>query len=108
MKVHQLTRGALIVAIAGILSTGCVATVRPARYEVVYVEHPPPVERVEVIETRPGVEFVWIPGYWRWERQEYMWSAGHWERGPRVGAVWVRGRWRHSHRGWYLVPGHWR
>jgi hypothetical protein len=107
-KVHLVTRVALIVVVTGALSVGCVGRVRPVGYEIVYVEQPPPVERIEVVETRPGVEFAWIPGYWRWERREYLWSQGHWERVPRMGAAWVPGRWQHGRRGWYFVPGHWR
>src|SRR5208337_4672249 len=26
----------------------------------------------------PGVGFIWIPGYWAWDGQEYYWVPGYW------------------------------
>jgi YXWGXW repeat-containing protein len=90
------------------LLVACSPHPRHARYEVVYVDRAPPTSRVEVITTRPGAEFVWVPGYWRWDRNAYLWVGGNWERAPHARAVWIQGRWRHSNRGWYWAPGHWR
>ena len=96
-----------IATVALALLVGC-APRHPARYQVVYVTREPPAARVEVVTPRPGVEFVWVPGYWSWERNEYAWAPGHWERAPHARAIWVPGRWRRDRRGWYFSPGHWR
>jgi len=95
-----------IAAVALTLLAAC-APRHPARYQVVYVTREPPPARVEVVTTRPGVEFVWVPGYWSWERNDYAWAPGRWERAPHARAVWVAGRWRRDRRGWYFSPGHW-
>jgi len=80
----------------------------PLRHQLVYVDREPPAARVEVVTVRPGAEFAWVPGYWRWERNDYAWAPGHWERAPHGRAAWVAGRWRRDRRGWYFAPGHWR
>ena len=87
---------------------GCASNPRPARYQVVYVRRPPPAMRVEVVPAPPGPGFGWVGGYWRWDRDAFIWTPGHWEAAPRAHAVWLNGRWRHDRRGWYWVPGHWR
>ncbi len=75
---------------------------------VVYVEEAPPPARVEVIPVRPGVEYVWIEGYWSWNNA-YVWVPGRWDHPPRRNLHWVPGRWRgNKHKGWYWEPGHWR
>jgi hypothetical protein len=94
-------------ALAALL--GCATQPRHARLEVVYVDRAPPPVRTEVVTVRPGgVEYAWVPGYWRYERSDYIWVGGVWERAPRANARWVAGRWRHTGRGWYWAPGHWR
>ena len=84
------------------------APVGRARFGVVYVDRAPPADRVEVITTRPGPDYAWVTGYWRWEGGNYAWQSGHWERAPRAHARWVRGGWHHDRRGWYYSQGHWR
>lgn len=74
---------------------------------VVYVERRPPPERVEVALASPGPGFVWIRGYWRWERNDYRWVAGRWTRPQRGYRRWEPGRWRQSHHHWYWVEGRW-
>ena len=103
----SLTRTTLP-ALALALLVGCATQPRRARYEIVYVDRAPPPVQVEVVTVRPGVEYAWVPGYWRWDRSAYVWVGGTWERAPRARAVWVQGRWRHHNRGWYWAPGHWR
>jgi hypothetical protein len=86
------------------LSTGCPPP-PPGR---VYVRLAPPVPVVDVVGVAPGPEFVWIPGYHRWEGDRYVWVPGHWDRPPRPGGRWVRGHWQHDRGGWFWVEGHWR
>jgi hypothetical protein len=89
-------------------SVGTTACAPPPPPGVVYVARRPPGERVEVIGMRPGPGYVWVRGFWRWERDDYAWITGHWVLAERGFRDWVPGRWRHNHRGWYYVEGHWR
>jgi hypothetical protein len=63
----------------------------PARYEVA----PPP---------RRG--FVWVPGYWDWNGNQYFWIGGHWER-VRPGYVYANPVWVQGPGGWHLERGGW-
>src|SRR5262249_26678615 len=101
----RLTIAAVIVAIA----TGCVPLPAPGA-GVVWVRFGPPEPRHEVVvvEDRPGPDYIWVAGYYRWDGAVYAWTPGRWERPPRARAVWVTGRWYHERRGWYWVEGHWR
>ena len=75
----------------------------------IYVPKAPPVAIVETRPAAPGAEFVWIPGYHRWEAGAYVWEPGRWERPPHAHGRWVAGQWRHHpHNGWYWTEGRWR
>lgn len=70
---------------------------------------PPPPPRV-VIPPRPygHSDWVWRPGYQRWDGNRYVWTPGDYAAPPRRGARWVPGHYRHTPRGYYWVEGHWR
>jgi hypothetical protein len=74
----------------------------------VYVPIAPPVAVREVRPVTPGVGYVWIPGYHRWDGHVYGWVDGRWERPPRPHAVWVAGRWHRNSHGHYWIEGYWR
>src|SRR5262245_21780281 len=68
----------------------------PRRYEtrrVVYVDVAPPEPVVEVVSSAPGAGYVWIPGYYRYDRGTYLWVGGRWEFPPSGRRVWMTGRW---------------
>ena len=92
-------------AAGAVLTAGCPPPLPPG---AVYVRVGPPVPVPEVRVVAPGPDFVWIPGYHRWDGGAYVWVGGHWERAPRPHVVWVPGHWKHSSRGWYWVEGRWR
>ena len=97
---------AVLATLAGPV-TGCVVYTRP-RPGVVYIAEAPPPVRVEVIPAAPGVGFVWIRGFWRYNGGRYAWVSGRWERPVEGRREWVAERWVHDRNGWYLVEGHWR
>ena len=68
----------------------------------------PPHAVVEKRPVRPGREYVWIPGYHRWDGHAHVWVAGRWEQPPRPHAVWVAHKWEHRKGGYVLVEGHWK
>lgn len=83
------------------------ATIPSAQAEVIYVHRGPPPLRHEIIVRRPGPDFEWQAGFWRWDGRDYIWVPGHWE--PRHGRHgWVPGHWAHRHGDWFWVEGHWR
>jgi hypothetical protein len=89
------------------LSVGCARNPHE-RVAISYVNREPPPERVEVISTSPGQEYVWIKGHWAWRHDDYEWIGGHWVRGENNAREWAPGRWEHDRQGWYWVEGHWR
>jgi hypothetical protein len=87
--------------------SACYVNPRP-RVGVAYVMRQPPAERVEVISTRPGVEYVWVAGHWGWRRDNYEWISGRWVIPERGFHEWVPGRWERDRGGWFYVEGRWR
>ncbi len=67
---------------------------------------PPPTPR-EVRPEAPSPDHEWVPGYWRWNGERYLWSAGRWERPPRPGQHWVQPQWMRHGGDWIFVPGLW-
>ena len=75
-----------------------VVKVKPVRANVVVVKKP----------NRPGVNYIWIEGHWKWnkKRNAYVWVDGRWAK-RQGNKKWINGHWRKSKRGWIWVPGHW-
>jgi len=80
----------------------------PAPTATVEVNVAPPAIRFERRLPRPGVEFVWVPGYWHWRGGAYVWIGGRWDRPQEEGAIWITPRWRHHGHRWVFEPGRWR
>ncbi|HZQ50952.1 MAG TPA: YXWGXW repeat-containing protein [Bryobacteraceae bacterium] len=74
----------------------------------VYVRIAPPPVVIEHPPVRPGPNFIWIRGFYRWDGARYVWVPGHWVVPPRRHTVWVDGHWVHRRGGWFWVEGHWR
>ena len=73
---------------------------------VVLKAAPPPV-KVETKPSRPGPDYVWVGGYWRWSGTKYVWQSGRWQRPSASGKVWVAGRYVRRPHGYVYVSGHW-
>lgn len=80
----------------------------PAGVAYVFVRIGPPPPPREVIVARPSPRHVWIPGYYRWVGERYVWERGYWALPPRPRAVWVPGHWAHRRRGYVWIAGYWR
>lgn len=96
---------------AGVLAVGatgaCAANPRP-RVGLEYAMREPPRERVEVVPTSPGREYVWVKGHWGWRRNDYEWIPGRWAVPERGYREWEPGRWDRDRNGWFYVEGRWR
>jgi hypothetical protein len=56
----------------------------------------------------PGPNYVWVPGFHRYDGRAYVWVPGHYVVPPHRHARWVPGHWAHRRGGYVWVEGHWR
>jgi len=66
---------------------------------------PPPL-RTEAPTLKPGPEYAWIPGYWKWGGINYEWVEGRWAKAKK-GKAWVPGTWEQVGARWVWKPGKW-
>jgi len=74
----------------------------------VVVRIAPPRAVVEHRGHAPGRDYVWVPGYYRWEGNHYTWERGRWDKPPHGHAKWIAPRWSHQRNGYVFSEGHWR
>jgi hypothetical protein len=55
----------------------------------------------------PGDGYIWTPGYWDWDGNEYDWVPGTWVEAPEVGDLWTPGYWGWDNDGYYFNEGYW-
>ena len=67
---------------------------------------PPPMKK-EIRTMKPGPQFIWISGHWKWSGNRYSWVQGHWVKN-RPGRHWVAGHWERRGPRWVWIKGHWR
>jgi WXXGXW repeat (2 copies) len=99
----MLRRALITCAVTSMLGLGVLAA--KAR---VYVSVAPPAAVVETPGTAPAAGYVWTPGYYRWDGNNYVWTGGVWVVPPHRHAHWVAGRWVHHHHQYYFQEGYWR
>jgi hypothetical protein len=86
-----------------------VASLTVPAFAQVYVNVAPPAPISEAQPVSPGSGYTWVPGFYRWDGSQYVWTHGHWMRPPQSGQVWVPGHWVESPHGrWHWRDGHWR
>lgn len=72
------------------------------------VNAPPPMPR-EYMPPKPtdqGV-VVWVPGFWQWNGENYIWLRGAYVQPPIAGQNWTPGHWVRQHGEWYWIAGFW-
>ncbi len=82
----------------GLVANSCVGYVESEPTYGVEIERP----------SRPGDDYIWIDGGWRWNyhNHSYIHQRGYWEK-PRQGYSYQEGHWQNSPRGKSWVNGHW-
>lgn len=95
--------------IRGAALAGAIVISAPAQvsFGVQWGRTPPPPLRYERRAPMPGPGYIWIDGYWRWDRGRYVWVPGVWQRPPYAGAYWSHGHWDRYPEGWRYHEGHW-
>lgn len=68
----------------------------------------PPPSRTEIVTVVPSPQHVWVPGYWTWRDDDWVWQSGYRESRPRPDALWVPGQWVATADGWLWKDGYWR
>jgi hypothetical protein len=94
----------LLSAVCGLLFAAGIAQAQVA----IRIGPPPPPR--EVIPVRPygHSDWVWRPGYQRWDGRRYVWMPGAYAAPPRRGARWAPGRYVRRGDRYYWTEGRWR
>jgi WXXGXW repeat (2 copies) len=55
----------------------------------------------------PAPGYLWTPGYWSWNNEDYYWVPGTWVEPPRPGVLWTPGYWGFADGVYTFNPGYW-
>ena len=55
----------------------------------------------------PGANFLWMPGYWAYDVEDFYWVPGTWVLAPQHGYLWTPGYWGWRHGRYHWHPGYW-
>jgi len=72
----------------------------------IVAEGPPPMVN-EVIVVAPSPRHVWMPGYYSYDRGNYVFINGSYRVPPRGRTSYVQGNWQHTSKGYKRNKGHW-
>jgi hypothetical protein len=67
----------------------------------------PPALPIYVQPPIPGPRYIWIPGYWAWDVDDYYWVPGTWVLGPGDGLLWTPGYWGWNDGLYVWSAGYW-
>lgn len=98
------------VLVACALGAAVAGAALPAAAQVsagIYVQTGPPAPVYEAAPAAPGPGYYWVPGYWTWNGNRYIWTHGRYAYPPYSGATWHPGHWGQTPHGWVWKPGHW-
>ena len=89
-----------------LLGLGLIMAMRTssAGIDIIVGTRPPPPREVPAPPPRPG--YIYEPGYWSWDGQQYVWTDGTWIE-QRPGYRWSEPQWREEDSRYRFVPGHW-
>ena len=79
---------------------------RPQPSPLVTKQPPDPINEVPPDQRPEGDNVQWIPGYWAWDENDFLWVSGCWRTAP-PGRQWVPGNWQAVEGGWHWVAGFW-
>lgn len=67
---------------------------------------PPPLPEYEQPPV-PGPDYIWQPGYWAWDEDEYYWVPGVWVLAPEPEYYWTPGYWEWGNDVYVWHAGYW-
>jgi hypothetical protein len=76
------------------------------RPEVTYYPEPPPPPQLAPPGNPPEADMFYVPGYWMWVGNHYVWRAGYFTR-VRPGHVYISSHYRWTPHGYVFVSGYW-
>jgi len=82
----------------------------PSRAQIaigVSVRVGPPVLPVYAQPICPGPGYIWTPGYWAHDEDDYYWVPGTWVMAPEPGLLWTPGYWGFSDDLYVWHGGYW-
>jgi hypothetical protein len=79
----------------------------PAGVAAIHAEEPPPPLPVYDQPPMPAPGYMWTPGYWNWNNEDYYWVPGTWVEPPRPGVLWTPGYWGFSNGVYVFNSGYW-
>jgi WXXGXW repeat (2 copies) len=71
------------------------------------VGFPPPPLPVYEQPICPAEGYIWTPGYWAWDGDDYYWVPGTWVMAPEVGFLWTPGWWGWREDVFVFHEGYW-
>jgi hypothetical protein len=104
MRANRTVQKLVVLGVAA-----AIAACAPPPRHMYGVRAGPPADVVETIPPAPGPAYVWVRGYYKWDRDAgaYIWVAGHWVVPPQGYHDWVSGHWADRDGGWVWIEGHW-
>jgi hypothetical protein len=67
----------------------------------------PPVIPVYAQPALPAPGYLWSPGYWAWDGNDYYWVPGTWVEPPSSGMLWTPGYWNYQNGSYVWSEGYW-
>ena len=77
-----------------------------SRVRIIADEEPPPLPEYEQ-PPLPAPGYLWTPGYWAWNNDDYYWVPGTWVEPPEQGLLWTPGYWAYADGVYAFNRGYW-
>jgi|SRR5579862_1865549 len=113
------------VALAAVIGAAACATPRPYHHDHLtdsqgdvvnerndaagrYAHQAPPADREETPAPQPGPNYIWQPGHWSWDGNDFQWHSGIWAVPPTGYHTWSPGHWQQTgNTNWVYIEGQW-
>src|SRR5271155_3531500 len=87
----------LVVPVVSMAQVGINVSVNLAPPELPVYDQPP----------IPAPGYLWTPGYWSWNNEDYYWVPGTWVEPPQPGLLWTPGYWAFNDGVYGFRQGYW-
>ena len=101
MRTLVIIRSLLFAVILMVLSAASFAQIG------ISVSFGPPALPIYEQPICPEDGYIWTPGYWAWDGNDYYWVPGTWVEAPEVGFLWTPGYWGWGGSAFFFHEGYW-